>query len=258
MWKWLRKFIERRNLRIASNRNIEDGENKTETSLVVVGVMRFNPDTGDLEPLGTWTQSQIFEALLYADANILIHRHILLREGASSGILALRNNTDTAYVDLDCQSIYLNGTRFIRENPAGDLTLDGLDSLIIQLSDAAGAESVVIQDSGGNPVCSIDSDGHIHMGTGIRLYLDDDEDSYLYCSADDTFSLYTGGTERMSMTNSLMLLYRALYMTKYIDMYETTKPTNSPNRACLYPKEVGGKAHMFAMDEDGNEFDLTV
>lgn len=47
---------------------------------------------------------------------------------------------------------------------SGDITVDPENDLVISLSDAAGARTVFIKDSGGNIVATIDSDGNARFG----------------------------------------------------------------------------------------------
>jgi len=112
-----------------------------------------------------------------------------------------------------------------------------------------------------NPVVFLEETDHqagLQVSQGQHITLDNDEDSYLVAINDLRWDFVIDGWRRITLTSGQVVFLVAEEHLSYARFRSIVKPTQVVNYAHLYCKLVGGKGHMFAMDEDGNEFDLTV
>lgn len=69
---------------------------KTQVDEVVHGMMAYNPETGELEPFGTWTQEQTFEGGI----NLPLNQRVSFGDGDEYIVSPLNN-----YIDFYCNDL---------------------------------------------------------------------------------------------------------------------------------------------------------
>lgn len=127
----------------------------------------------------------------------------------------------------------------------------GKDDIVINLADAAGAKKIIIKDSAGATILTIDSNGGIGIGSNQTVTFDDDEDTKVV-TGDNTLAWTVGGNLIRSEFSTSTLYERKLKIAAagWLEMVErSTDPGATAGVGKLYVKDDVPTKLYFQQDD---------
>jgi hypothetical protein len=143
----------------------------------------------------------------------------------ANGYIGVVGDTDMIYMNQTNSKVEINDALKV----AGDIDMTGhlylnaakkvifdddhSDHTYIQQSSAdvldfcVGGDADMLRLDEGNAVITVGSGNDLKVTLADKLILDDDDDSYLQCSADDVLEIYTAGSERLQISSTGVITF---------------------------------------------------
>lgn len=137
---------------------------------------------------------------------------------------------------------------------------------VITLGDAAGVNKLIIKDSAGTTVATIDSDGELTLGKNKKLILDDLGNTWIQGRGAGFYVEYfVENVEIIRMFPTGFIMLKTLNMNNKdlqdVDNLRMTeravKPAAMGNKGFIYCKDVAGTTELFFERDDGTEVQIS-
>lgn len=250
-----------------NNRRIADKHGLTKVRAVVIPCVQFNPDTGEIINWGVWTQDQDFQGNVNIDGTLAVGGVVTLAEeivltmqaAAPAPILGqvvfyvvnVAGVPTLCCIDEDGNITEMSG---ILASFPSEITVDG----DIHTTSAGDIHAAGNLESDDDVIVGDD----IVMGSGQRIYFDDNLDTYLRI-ADDQIWFYTGGTWRLLISNDAVNYGRSMNMNGYplvdtsrVELDEVAAPAARAAHVRLYAKAKGESNSLYFRTDDGVEHEV--